>query len=213
MQFGLHALLGFWLLQLLSPLGLHFAAGVCLGSVFPDLDVYVEAVGYVSGAKDATSFHRTAAHSAVIASCILAAAELLLWFLDMRERRSDSEHGTLAQRPRTYLCDARIFLRGAWVGALLHMFCDIFFWFSPVDIAWPLSSPLIASSPPLQPLNLYIANAPLMLDVFLSNAEHAAMVVFFHVVRVAVAPQSTLLSTLLRRGGQESGVGGLPSNQ
>jgi hypothetical protein len=84
-QFGIHAIVGLWLCSLI-PFFLPFIKrrsflyGLYWGCVFPDLDVYPEAVAFILGVEWAPALHRTYLHSIITATaigCMFHVIELL----------------------------------------------------------------------------------------------------------------------------------------
>ena len=107
------------------------ALGLALGAVLPDIDLIPTAIAYLFGRTDLVeAFHRTFTHSVFLV--------LLLGAIGIWQRA----------RPVGWLC------RGLAVGMATHDTLDIFLWFSPIDLFWPLSH--IPRDHPLLPvINLW----------------------------------------------------------
>lgn len=92
--------------------------GILVGNVLPDADAFVAAPVFLLDQELGLSLHRTFSHSwlmqAIAVGIILAVA---------RARGSPATAG---------------FARGLWIGMALHSFLDIFFWFTGIDLLWPL---------------------------------------------------------------------------
>ncbi|HET6383882.1 MAG TPA: metal-dependent hydrolase [Armatimonadota bacterium] len=117
-QNGFHGLVGLWTAGKtarwapraeLAP----WVAGVVVGAMLPDVDLYPTAVIFLLGRHDLIySVHRTLTHSLLLMLVVLAV-------------------GVVHRR--------RWFWWGLAAGMGTHTMLDIFFWFSPVDLFWPLS--------------------------------------------------------------------------
>jgi len=92
-----------------------FTFGLVAGNVLPDADLLPLAITYLFNPALAMRMHRTATHS------LLVIGVLTLFGYALAKNR----HGK------------RLVL-GLCVGAVAHCLVDIFLWFSPVDILWPL---------------------------------------------------------------------------
>lgn len=93
-----------------------FAGSVALGSMLPDIDLYPTAIAFLAGRMDLIYvIHRTATH------CLP-----LILVLGLA--------GALARSSI-----ARFAMWGLAVGVLTHAALDTLFWFTQVDLFWPLS--------------------------------------------------------------------------
>src|ERR1051326_154960 len=90
-----------------------FVAGIVLGSMLPDVDMYPTGIAFLLKRADLTYvIHRTATHS-----LLFAFALLLLGLI-----------------PRT-----RWLFIGLSLGVCTHILLDTFFWFTQIDMFWPFS--------------------------------------------------------------------------
>jgi membrane-bound metal-dependent hydrolase YbcI (DUF457 family) len=118
-QNGFHGLFGLWTARKLAPFAPSgelppFAIGVVIGSMVPDLDMYPTGIAFLFGHSELTYvIHRTATHSLLLALVILAI-------------------GLVIRRWR-WICV------GLSIGACTHIALDTFFWFTQIDMFWPLS--------------------------------------------------------------------------
>ena len=140
------------------------------GCVFPDLDVYVEAVVYVIDQSVADRYHRTYLHSIISALFLLLlftmCHKIYSFYLERKrfkrkmndqteaerayllpgERASEIKHGSHIQDSmsgKTAQFEPQAFGLGLFLGICSHCLLDIFFWFASIDIIWPL--PLITN--------------------------------------------------------------------
>src|SRR5579871_1682039 len=138
-QNGLHGLVGLWAARasrravpsnLLPP----FALGIVLGSMLPDVDMYPVGIATAFGAKfDIYAVHRTAAHSLLLILAVLAV-------------------GLCIPRRRP----GRATALGLSLGFATHALLDIFFWFAPIDLFWPLHD-VLPNVRFVDPINLWSA--------------------------------------------------------
>jgi membrane-bound metal-dependent hydrolase YbcI (DUF457 family) len=116
-QNGFHGLVGLLTARALArrlPQPDWFVPGAVLGAMLPDADMYPTAIAVLLHRSDLTYvIHRSASHSLSFA-VLLALAGLVV--------------------PRM-----RWLFAGLALGVLTHITLDIFFWFAPIDILWPLS--------------------------------------------------------------------------
>lgn len=169
-QNGLHGLFG-----LASARGLaRFApadyrsgwvGGLVLGAMLPDIDMYPTGVAFLLGRKDLVYvIHRTATHSLVVVALAIVAA--LLW----RWRRPGPGWMVL----------------GLALGSAGHAVLDVFFWFTEIDLFWPLSH-WPPDSPFLPMVDLWQGQRMEGLAYNIREAcEFAAFALYLRMVQVAV---------------------------
>jgi membrane-bound metal-dependent hydrolase YbcI (DUF457 family) len=123
-QTGIHGLVGLAAARLVAPhapaeAALPLTLAVTLGAMLPDLDLYPASIAYLATGRMevAAQIHRSLTHSLFLMAA-LGATGLAL-------RRS---------RPT-----AAWVLLGLPIGMLTHALLDIFFWFTALDLFWPLS--------------------------------------------------------------------------
>lgn len=90
--------------------------GFVLGNILPDADLLPLAITFLFDSRLAMRMHRTATHSFVVIVPLM-----LLGWLFLRGR-------------------AKGIALGLGLGAITHSVLDIFIWFSPVDLLWPLGT-------------------------------------------------------------------------
>ncbi len=121
-QAGLHALVGVVTRKQAVRKPWLFL-GILLGSIFPDMDNYLVAVGTVTGIQEPDElFHRTFTHSVFTILFIL-----VLFYVAALVRKDDRW---------------KYFGYGMGVGVAMHMALDLLIWFNGVPIFWPLGSEL-----------------------------------------------------------------------
>lgn len=195
-QIGLHALLGLWIawaLPQFSPyiLKFSFGTGIFLGCVLPDVDIYAEVVASFIDEYFAAKLHRTLLHSVITAFFLL----LLFVFMEkiihkkqrnmydieaiMDDERMLALSGSDSITPRI---DLSIFGIGLFAGMISHIMLDIVFWFSPIDLLYPLSLFDIA-----QPVNAWTYRPPQVATTILTLSEPFFFAFFFTVLRMSVA--------------------------
>eukprot|EP01111_Echinosteliopsis_oligospora_P002611 TRINITY_DN1391_c0_g1_i3.p1 TRINITY_DN1391_c0_g1~~TRINITY_DN1391_c0_g1_i3.p1 ORF type:complete len:299 (+),score=36.17 TRINITY_DN1391_c0_g1_i3:203-1099(+) len=144
-QFGIHALLAIYLAWIIPSFGPHysrssFIIGLYIGNVAPDLDVYPASVAAIWSMKIALHLHRTYLHSIVINFGFF----LLFTFIEkafFRKRKSYSLYGSYSLLYTNFrVFHFQAFGFGMMVGAATHMLLDILFWFSPIDLLFPLTT-------------------------------------------------------------------------
>ena len=109
-QYGLHCLLAIWLVSLfpvIHPTSLRasFLIGLYFGCVFPDLDVYVEAVVYVIDQSVADRDHRTYLHSIISALFLLLLFTMChkIYSFYLERKRFKRKMNDQAEAERAYL--------------------------------------------------------------------------------------------------------------
>lgn len=115
-QNAFHSLIGAAVGRRLWPGRVPIVLGFVLGSMIPDVDVLPLAALRLAG-HWGTNVHRTLTHSIFFVALWLAAAAVA--------------------RPRSR--DAAAFLCAAGAGVAVHIGLDLLFWFSGVNLLWPLS--------------------------------------------------------------------------
>ncbi len=115
-QSGFHALAAVALADRTRPRHPAWAAGVVLGALLPDIDIALVGILRVTG-HDLPALHRGATHSLFAGVMLITAGAML--------------------RSRASLA---AWLAALGLGALSHIVLDVFFWFSGVDLLWPLSA-------------------------------------------------------------------------
>ncbi len=121
-QAGLHALVGVVTRKQAVRKPWLFL-GILLGSIFPDMDNYLVAVGTVTGIQEPDElFHRTFTHSVFTILFIV-----VLFYVAALIRKDDRW---------------KYFGYGMGVGVAMHMALDLLIWFNGVPIFWPLGSEL-----------------------------------------------------------------------
>jgi membrane-bound metal-dependent hydrolase YbcI (DUF457 family) len=170
-QNGFHGLVGLAVAKGLAhhaPAGAAevFVAGITLGAMLPDVDIYPAAVFFLAGRPDMVPvIHRTLTHS-LLAILVAAGVGAALG------RRSPAGRW------------------GCWglaVGMMTHAFLDAFFWFGQLDLFWPLSH--LPRERPLAPvIDLWAAARPLPALLFnLREAfEFAAFALYLRALRRVV---------------------------
>jgi membrane-bound metal-dependent hydrolase YbcI (DUF457 family) len=145
------------------------AAGIALGAMLPDIDLYPTAILVLLGHQELTyTVHRTFTHS-LLAILTVGGLGLVL--------RQRSAAGTWA-------------CWGLALGMVTHVFLDAFFWFAPLDLFWPLSH-LPREAPLLPVIDLWAWARPLpaalgqpdLLPNLLSALELAAFALYFLALR------------------------------
>lgn len=138
--------------------------GFVLGNIIPDLDFLAVVSMYPIDPAQAMDLHRGFSHS------LLAAAALAFGFFVAAVWMSDPYIGYLGS--------------GLSLGVAGHFLLDMFIWFSPVDIFWPLS--VFGMIPPV---NLWWWwSTPPLLARLLGAAEFAAFALYYdHLARLATA--------------------------
>lgn len=172
-QTAAHALVGLGVAKVMAPrvpdkAKVGVAVAAIAGAVFPDLDMYPAAVAFVTGHKELVHvLHRTATHSVWLV-LLLAIAGMLL------HRSSQTS---------AWVCWS------AAAGMATHVFLDIFFFYWPVDLFWPLSH-LPHEAPLLPVVNLWPAGTPevpvLGNEDFLANLIEGAELAFVALYLLAV---------------------------
>lgn len=199
-QFGFHALVGLWIawqLPMFSPYVLRFSfgAGIFLGCIFPDMDIYAEAVGYFVDSNFAPHLHRTLTHSVITATALLLFFVLLEKLVHKKQRQLydieannlDDEallalSGALATQDKTPSIDFRAFGTGLFAGMLIHIMLDVVFWFTPVDLLFPLTSLGLTNE-----VNAWKYDPPNIARTILTVSESLLCAVFFTALRWSVA--------------------------
>ena len=121
-QAGLHALVGV-VTQKMSVRKTWLFLGVLLGSMFPDMDNYLVAIGTVTGVENPGEvFHRTFTHS------VFTILFMILVFFVVGAVRKDDRWRNLGV--------------GFGVGIALHMLLDLVIWYNGVPLFWPLGTEL-----------------------------------------------------------------------
>jgi membrane-bound metal-dependent hydrolase YbcI (DUF457 family) len=121
-QAGMHALVGLVARNSTKNRTWLFL-GVLLGSMFPDMDNYLVAIGTVTGMDEPGEvFHRTFTHS------VFTILAVLVIFFVVGTLRKDQRWNNLGI--------------GFGVGIALHMLLDLVIWFNGVPLFWPLGSEL-----------------------------------------------------------------------
>lgn len=170
-QNGIHGLVGLATARTLArkvpePRG-PLVLGLLFGSMLPDADLYPACILYLSGHPDLLyAVHRSVTHSILAILAVLGLAKLS----DPRNSR-------------------RALYIGAVIGMAIHSFLDIFFWFSPIDLFWPLSH--IPPTHPLLPVvNLWkdvhlppVLGRPDLLNNLLTAMEIGSCAVYATFVR------------------------------
>jgi membrane-bound metal-dependent hydrolase YbcI (DUF457 family) len=88
--------------------------GFVLGNILPDADLLPLAITFLFDSRLAMRMHRTATHSLVV----IILLTLMGWLLAKGRGKAVA--------------------LGLGIGAISHSVLDIFLWFSPVDLLWPL---------------------------------------------------------------------------
>jgi len=207
-QLGAHALVGLWVawsLPLFSPYVLRFSfgTGVYIGCVFPDIDIYAEAIVFLFSPSffsstvspaPAPSLHRTLTHSVVTATLLLILFLVLEGVLHHRKRNlydiaatnldddvllAINESGSNDGTPKI---NFRALGIGLYAGIMIHIMLDIVFWFSPVDLLYPLSNYNIS-----RPVHAWAYEPPDVAGTILTVSEPFCFAVFLTVLRVCVS--------------------------
>lgn len=198
-QFGFHALVGLWIawtLPLFSPYVLRFSfgAGIYLGCILPDMDIYVEAVTHF--VAPSLSVHRTLTHSVITATCLLMFFIFLervvhkkkRQFYDIEASNLDDDtllalSGALSTQEKTPSINFSAFGVGLFAGMLSHIMLDVVFWFKPIDLLYPLTILGITDV-----VNAWQnVNPPPIAFAILTISESLLCAVFFTVLRWSVA--------------------------
>ena len=119
-QAGLHAYIAF-LFKKKLPFKKWFFISFLIGSIIPDIDLILVPIGLLAslGIEDSILLlHRTFSHS------IITLIIIYLSFLIIYEIKKDIN--------LLFICN------GFCLGILLHILIDIFLWFEPIHILWPL---------------------------------------------------------------------------
>lgn len=143
-QNGFHGLVGLAVARWTVPrapaaVAEPLTVGITLGAMLPDIDMYPTAVLFLLGRQELIYVaHRTVTHSllAILVAAVVGAA---------LRRRS---------RKTAWLC------WGLALGILTHAVLDVFFWFAPLDLFWPLSH-LPPDAPLLPVIDLWARARPL----------------------------------------------------
>ena len=149
-QNGFHGLVGLAVAKWAAP---HvpnasapaFVSGVTLGAMLPDIDMYPTAIVVLLGRPDLIYItHRTATHSLALMAALIVA-------------------GAIAGRRFPTVGWA---LHGLGLGVATHILLDLFFWFAPLDLFWPLSR-LPVGRPMMPIVNLWSGSRipPILLNV------------------------------------------------
>ncbi len=117
-QIGVHAILGLYLGARLGMGRPWLRGGLVLGSVLPDADLLPAAAAYIVDQREFYLLRQPFTHS--IAAALLP---LVVCALIGRSRGPNYIHLGL----------------GLSLGVLLHSVTDVFLWYTPVDVLWPLS--------------------------------------------------------------------------
>lgn len=122
-QAGLHALVGVFTRKSTTAKPWLFL-GVLLGSMFPDMDNYLVAIGTVTRIVEEPGevFHRTFTHS------IFTIIIMMAIFYAVGVARKDDRWKNLGY--------------GFGIGIALHMLLDLVIWFNGVPLFWPLGTEL-----------------------------------------------------------------------
>lgn len=143
--------------------------GFVLGNLAPDLDFLAVISMYPISREVALHLHRGFTHS------LIGAAALLLGFWIASTLLNDSYMKYLGY--------------GLTLGVIGHATKDIFLWFTPVDIFWPLSAYGM-----IPPINLwYWWTPPPLLGRLMAAAELAAFGLYYdYLIRMSVEQQTNL---------------------
>ena len=117
-----------------------FIPSFIFGSILPDIDILFAAILFLSGTNifDAEAILRTFTHS------LFTIIIIYFIFLSISEITSKQKF--------------KIIGRGLCLGMILHCTLDIFLWFSPISLLWPMQPYLI------NPINIWG-------DIFLENEQ------------------------------------------
>ena len=131
-QNGIHGLVGLrtarWAVERLPAADDRLAVAVVMGAMLPDIDLYPAAIAFLLGRHDLVyAFHRTLSHSLLILGLLMAAGLREQW---------------------------RSVCWGLALGISTHEALDLFFWFTQIDLFWPLSH-LPPDSPLFPVINLW----------------------------------------------------------
>ena len=118
-QAGLHALISYQTKKII-PHEKHIMWGILFGSMLPDIDILIVAVGSVfHGITLAEElFHRTFTHS------FFTLIFIYLFFAILSELKKNPSIKTIG--------------KGISIGMLIHYLVDIILWFNAIDLLWPL---------------------------------------------------------------------------
>lgn len=117
-QYGIHVLIGAAGTRRFRGAGFGFL----LGSLFPDLDFVPLVALYPFNRDLAIAMHRRLTHSLLLAAAILLVAAAARAFGPARRFAAGAA--------------------GFAGGMTLHVVLDLFFWFAPPQLLWPLATPL-----------------------------------------------------------------------
>ena len=118
-QAGLHALISYQTKKII-PHEKHIMSGILFGSMLPDIDILIVAVGSIFyGITLAEElFHRTFTHS------FFTLIFIYLFFAIVSELKKNTSIKTIG--------------KGVSIGMLIHYLVDTLFWFNAIDLLWPL---------------------------------------------------------------------------
>lgn len=121
-QAGMHALVGLVVRKPAQKKTWMFL-GVLLGSILPDMDNYLVAIGTITGVENPGEiYHRTFTHS-IFTILVVVALFYLIGLI-----RKDQRWNNLGI--------------GLGIGIALHMALDLLLWFNGVPLLWPLGPEL-----------------------------------------------------------------------
>lgn len=162
--------------------------------MFPDIDIYAEGICYFIDPDFAPNLHRTAMHSIITGVLLLVFFSLLERIVHKKQRQLyDIEADTLeddlmlavngihSSEQKSPGINFRVFGVGLYAGMLVHIMLDIVFWFSKIDLLFPLSLFKIAVE-----VDAWKYTPPTYGLVILTLSETFAFAVFLTVLRVSV---------------------------
>lgn len=160
-QVGVHAVIGLVGTQVIlaglpveRPLKRALAFGFVLGNILPDFDYLAAAMVYPHSHELAFSLHRGFTHSLLAALVTTVGMGLVSLITGIRAARYSGY--------------------GLGLGILVHIVTDVFIWFSPVDVLWPLGYYGFPST-----INLWgWWSTPELLSRLLASAEYLAWALY-----------------------------------
>jgi len=154
--FGVHALITLFVITwvpVYSPTisRTSFMAGLFIGGALPDMDMYATVILYLFDQRPSWEIHRSFLHSAIIMAVVCVLFWVLEVLLAISYKRSSFEYQIMQHnkdvhdvdlfgvRHTTREMNFKALAGGIYCAFILHIFTDILFVFSEVDILYPLS--------------------------------------------------------------------------
>jgi len=143
-QFGVHCIVALILSSIIPFFHpklnrIAFIYGLFWGCVFPDLDVYSQAAFFFFNPELASKLHRTYLHSMITASFLFLSLTIFHFLFQKKKVNKEDEVFLVESSKNNKNFNLLWFGFGLFLGISCHCLIDIFFWFSFIDIAWPLS--------------------------------------------------------------------------